>query len=505
MTISFGAFLPDQPTFENPGATVATNVLPRTGSPQGGATTYGPLSSLASISDALTNRPQGAGAFRDDVGAVYTFAGDINDIFSLTTTAWNNVSKSTNAYSTATDDAWNFIQYGTRVIGVNGHTDAPQSYVMGSSSAFADLGGSPPKARHVAVVKDFVVLGNILGATNRVHWDAIDDPTDWPTIGSADAAAKQSDRQDLPIGGAVMAMTGAVGGLDGVILCEKAIFNMQYDGPPHIFSVREVVRDRGVFASNSVVNIGTQVFFLSEDGFMAFNGSGVQAIGDQKIDKTFFNDLDATTLHRVYSAADPINHLIFWAYAGSGNTSGRPNKVLIYNWATDRWSSGGLEMDFLFRDLTKGYTLDELDAFGNLDTLQASLDSRIWTGGNLVLSAFDSDHKLARFTGSSLGATLETGEINGGTLFNKPHERIFVNGIRPYIDTPDANMKITLRHRDTLGSTLSDTSSNAIDANGMANFTQSARFHRARVSISASSSWTHAVGLDFDADEDGEI
>jgi hypothetical protein len=376
---------------------------------------------------------------------------------------------------------------------------------MGTSSKFANLAAAAPKCRHLAVVRDFVVAGNILGQTNRIHWCSIDDPSDWPTIGSADAAAKQSDRQDLPVGGAVQAIRGAIGGLDGVVFCEKAIYHMQFDGPPHVFSFRAIEQDRGAYAPNSVVNVGPFAFYLGEDGFFTFSGSGSSPIGDQKIDKTFFADLDTSYLYRIYGAADPINKLVFWAYPGSGNSSGRPNKIIIYNWSIDRWSTAEVQVELLYRDLTAGYTLDELDDFGNLDTLPASLDSRIWTGGSLVLSAFDSDKKLSRFTGSNLGATLETAEANGGTLFQKPNERILVNGVRPYIDTADANMAVSLRYRDTVGGTLTTGSSAPIDADGQAHFTRSARFIRARVSISASSSWTHAVGLDFDVQEDGVL
>lgn len=498
MTVPFGQFLPDQPTFENPGATVATNVVPLTSG------SYGPLQGLAALSDALTRVPQGAAAFDVD-GTTYTFAGDLENLFKLNVEAWGVVSKSSGAYTVADTDVWNFVQFGDRCIAVNGHTDAPQTFLMGTDSAFSDLAGSPPKAKTCAVVKDFVVLGNIDGQENRVHWCAIDTPTDWPTIGSADAAAKQSDRQDIAVGGDVQAITGAVGGLDGVVFTRKAIYHMQYDGPPHVFSFREIERDRGVYAPNSVVNVGTQAFYLGEDGFYSFTGNGSVNIGAQKVDKHFFEDWTGASVHAIYGAADPINNVVMWLYPGENNSSGVPDTLIIYNWDTKQWSKAKVDADLIFRDLSVAYTMDQIDSFGTLDDLADSLDSRIWIGGNVLLSAFDSSHKLARFTGPNLAATLETAEANGGTLFGKPHERIFVNGVRPYIDTPDGNISVTLRHRDTLGASLSDTSSNAIDANGMANFTKSARFVRARVSVSASSSWTHASGLDFDADEDGEI
>ena len=57
------------------------------------------------------------------------------------------------------------------------------------------------------MVRDFVMFGNLIDdsgvAPNKVRWPAINDPTDFPVIASPDAAAKQSDEQVLPEGGAI--------------------------------------------------------------------------------------------------------------------------------------------------------------------------------------------------------------------------------------------------------------------------------------------------------------
>ena len=491
--VPFGPFLPDQADLGNPGATIANNVLPRT------AATYGPFPALSAVSAALANRPQGAGSFTQNEGTVHTFCGDSDDLFKLSATSWSNVSKSSGAYTVATTDTVNFIQFGDRVISVDGHTDPPQSYVMGTSSAFADLAGSPPRAKVSAVVKDFVVFGNTWDATdgaksNRIWWSAINDPTDWPTIGSADAASKQSDRQDLPVGGQVQAIVGAIGGMDGAIFCKRAIFKLQYVGPPTVFNVLPVERDRGTLAPNSVVNVGPFGFYLGEEGFYTFTGSGSQPIGDQKVDKFFLDDLDHNNIHRVYGAGDPLSRQVYWAYPAVGNTGGRPNKVIVYNWAVDRWSTAEVEQDFMFRNLSIEVTLDGMDGYGNMDALGVSLDDPSWIGGLTILNGFNEDKKLARFTGAPLAASLETQEI-GGT------GRIFVNGVRPYVD--GGTVTIKLRYRDEPGDAVTESSENGIDADGQAHFTVSTRFARAQVNVAAGGSWTHAQGVDAEVAEDG--
>src|SRR5262249_51632295 len=134
--------------------------------------------------------------------------------------------------------------------------------------------------------------------------------------------------------------------------------------------------------------------------------------------------------HRISGVVDPINKLFFWSYPGAGNSGGTPNRLLIYNWALQRWSYADVTAELVFRSLSEGYTLESLDATGyNLDTLPYSLDSRAWTGGSPFLSAFDSAHKLALFNGATLAAQLETTNfaLDGGA-------RVFVSGVRPLID-----------------------------------------------------------------------
>lgn len=500
--LAFGSWEPDKADYQNPGSTVAKNVLSTTG------TSYGPMSKLASVVDALGARPQGAAAFTASDGSIFTFCGDNEDLFQLDATSWNNVSKSAAAYTTASDDVWNMINYGNRVVAVNGHTDAPQTFLMGTDSAFSDLGGSPPQAKHVAVINNFVMMGNIDDATdgvvpNRVHWCAIDDPTDWPTIGSSDAAQKQSDRQDLPTGGAVQAITGAIGGVDGAVFMEKSIFRVSYEGAPLVFSFTEIERGRGAFISNSVVNIGPFAAYIGEDGFFLFDGTASVPIGAQKVDEYFFNDIDFNYLDRVSAAADPVNKQIYWSYASAPSSDGTPDRLIVYNWETQRWTYGEQSCYTLFSDLTKSYTLEQLDSFGDMDTIATSLDSRIWIAGQLTLSGFSSTYKLSTFSGGALAATMTTTEVGGMELFSKPNERLYVDGIRPYVD--GGTYTASLTYRDAPNGAVSTDGPNTVDGNGMAHFTRSCRYARFQVDVAEDALWTHAQGVDLTVREDGEF
>ncbi|HZC81908.1 MAG TPA: hypothetical protein VE222_09375, partial [Nitrospiraceae bacterium] len=174
---------PDLPNLGG-GEVTALNVIPWQGS-------YKSFPSMAIYSNALTARCQGAYFMRDSAANVYNFAGDATKLYKLGTATYADASGAT--YATAIDDWWEFTTWGQTVIATN-YADVPQVITLGGGT-FSALGGSPPKARHIAVIKDFVVLGNVTDGTaapNRVKWSALNDSTDW-TI----STSTQSDEQDI--------------------------------------------------------------------------------------------------------------------------------------------------------------------------------------------------------------------------------------------------------------------------------------------------------------------
>jgi hypothetical protein len=493
--VPFGKWLPDLPALQNPGALTVTNAIPKTQS-------YGPLGSLVAYSGALGARCQGAVAARADNGATSIFAGDATKLYSIdTAAAFNDVSASS-GYTTAADETWRFCQYAGRVIGTNYANDI-QTFQLGVDSVFSQLSSGAPRARHVAVIDPgFVMAGNTFDGVdgevpNRVWWSEYGVPTSWPTIGTTAAEAAQSDYNDLPTGGWVQSLIGAVGGAAGLVFCDTAIYRIDYEGPPTVFRFTNIERARGTPAPNSVVNIGPFAAYLGEDGFYLCDGAQSRPIGNGAVDKTFFSDLNQSYFHRIYASSDPINKLIFWVYPSTGSVTGNPDSCLIYNWETTQWAKAEFDCEFLFRALSTGYSLEDLDSLGyTLDTLPFSLDSRVWTGGRIILSAFDTTHKLSFFTGSNLQATIDTGEFeNQGFVNYCDGARIIVNGGTP---------TLSIGYRNTPQSSVTFTTPSVAGDDGVARQRISARYMRARVVIPSGSSWSHAQGIQPEILSEGE-
>jgi hypothetical protein len=483
--IPVGAWQPDLPAFENPGALEAKNVIPD-------ATTYRPLPSLVATNHPMSARVQGAILARGVGGTVANFAADGTRLYKWDNAGvnWNDVSRTTGGpYGTPADSGWSFAQFGDLVIAVNG-VDAPQKFTIGSSTNFAALGGAPPTARFVATVRDFVAMGRISGLAQRVQWSGINNAETWTS-----SQATQADFQDLPDGGFVM---GIVGGEYGLVFQERSIKRMTYVGVPAIFQFDEIARGTGTPAEGSIARYENIAFFLSDDGFFALSGAqDLRDIGHHRVDRFFWNDVNQTYLDRISAAIDPINKLYVVSYPGPGSefTGGTPNRLLIYNWSADRWSRAEVELEMIHQAASQaGYTLDSLDGFStNLDSLPFSLDSRVWTGsGRLLLAGFTTQHAIGFFNGANMAAAVDTGEAQV-----VPGRRALIRSLRPLVDgggSGGASIRVGVRNRTV--DPVSFDAPVALNGFGACPVRANGRYLRARIEVPAGASWTHIQGVD---------
>lgn len=493
-------YAPDLPAFQ-PGATVTVSgVIPKS------KLSYGPLSDLQAFGGALGSRCQGAiGVIENASGQIDVFAGDGTNLWLYTSASSSptNVSKSANVYTTPTDGRWNYAQFGTRLIATN-YNDAMQSFTLGSSSVFADLAAAAPKCRYLATVKSFLIAAHTNDSTygvqpQRVWWSANNDPTNWPTPGTALAAQFQSDYNDLVgEGGWIQGIVGNLGPTDAAVFMEHAVWRMVYSGPPATFAFIPAEGVRGTPAPGSIARLGAYVYYLGEDGFYKFDGATSVPIGSNRVDKFFYQNVDQANIHRVSSAVDPINKLVFWAYPDSNATNGNPNNLLIYNWDVDQWSYAAVTSEIIFRALTFGYTLDTMDVLGTLDSMsQLPLESRAFTGGKVILAGFDTNHRLSYFNGPLLAATVDTAEVNP---FQGQRANLTMS--RPLVDAGLPSVQIGLRDSTLLAVAYS--TSNTVNAFGEVPLNLNGRYVRARITMPyGSTTWTHIEGIELIGDAAG--
>ena len=484
MQIPFGEWLPDQPEHLNPGANVANNVYFARQS-------YKRFPSLVNYStNNIGADSRGAGSFRDNANTVYNFVATNTDLYQLDGGTFTSRKSSLTGGDT---DFWTFTQFGNYVIASNG-VDKPQYYLMGTSTNFADfdsIATGVPNFRTSGVIRDFLVTGNLSTGSNTIQWSGINDITEWT------AGNKQSDSQNLPgSGGEIVGITS---GEIGYVFRQNQIVRMDYVGGATVFRLSVISPNRGAVYGRTICQDNRRVFFYADDGFFEINGDQVIPIGAEKVNRYFDTDLNKAFSDRICAAVDPFNQLAMWLYpsaSDTANTTGICDKVLIYNYATQKWSTADAYASTIFSQFVGAYTVELMDIISeNLENINIALDTDFWTGGHLLLGAIDNNYKAAIFSGTGNEGEVETSELE---LF--PGLRSNIIGVRPIVD---ATATVTIKTRDRLADDSTESSISSMNSTGINPVRQSGRYVKFNVKIPSGGAWKDAQGIDIVASRGG--
>lgn len=466
--IQFTEWLPDQPT--TTGALLeANNVYPLT-------IGYGPFPLSNDLSTAASEDLNNVVAAKFDL-ETQLFAGGATKLFKFnpTTAGLTDVSKA-GGYSSV--ERWSFTQFGDAILASN-NTAKIQAWYVGTSTAFADVSATAPIAKFITVVRDFVVAANIAGTPNKLQWSDINDETDWVSGG-----ASQADYQIIAEGGNI---TGITGGEFGIVLLERAIYRMSYIGSPLFFQFDAISRNLGCNTAGSVTQYGANTYFLADDGFYMCDGTNVMNIGNDKVDEYFYDNMALAQQETISAAVDPVRNIVVWNYPN--NNGGR--SLLIYNWLVKKWSSADTNSEYIVSLASSTIALEGLDAYGTIDTLPASLDSRIWSGGKFLFGGADGA-KIITFTGQNSTANITVGEMEFG--YNS-----VVTNARAQVDNGAVTMSIASRRE--LDDAVNYSATVTQNSDGRCPLRSYGRYHRIRVNPTGT--WTHAISLDVDYTQSG--
>jgi len=402
-TLPFPPWVPDLSPIGSASSVTITNVYPRKDG-------YGPFPSLQAFTQALPASCRGFFFARKTDGTIAIFAGTSTDLYQLnnTTFQWTRVSKGGISYSPLVATAnWQFAQFNDLVIATQVNT-APQKFTLSSSSAFADLGGSPPQAAFVAIVGFFVVLTGLLSNPRRAQWSDLDAPESWT------AGVGLSDFQDMSDGGNVVNVSG--GDQYGVLFQEESIRSLVYaPGSPAIFQINRLSTQESLFGNNSIINIGNMVFYCGAAGFKMTTAAGAPVpIGKDRVDRYFFQNVDKSNLQLLVGASDPNFTRVYWAFKSIAGQAGLFDTVLLYDYVLDQWALLKVSGEWLGSLAKPGLTLENMDAIA-LGALQVTGTANNGSGAiRLALSATSNQYfNIAGQNFIEVQGVLGTTEANG--------------------------------------------------------------------------------------------
>jgi hypothetical protein len=472
--ITFGEWMPDQSGISG-ALTDAKNVVSQ-------AVGYGPLPTPVSISDAAAENLTSLYAAKAPDGNTVLFTAGLSKIYTVGGTG--TLTQVNTGLTTSSSDRVRFTQFGKSVIICN-NADKLKSWVLGTSTTFADVSATAPIAKYITVVRDFVVVANTYESSAqqqyRVRWSAINDETDW-----VENVNTQSDYQDIPDGGQIV---GIRGGEFGIVLLERSIHRMTYVGTPFIFQFDNISRNKGCMVAGSIAQYQGLTFFLSDDGFYMCDGQNVIPIGAEKVDRFFLADADETNYSTMSAAIDPVRKLVIWNYKSVDAV----RKLIIYNFQTKKWTYGDAGTDYLGEASSGSLTLEGLDSISaSIDALTTSLDSLLYVGGKYFLGGTYGT-RVYSFTGSNLTGNISTQDIDVGA-------NSIVTLARPIVDNGSGS--ISIASRQLLNQSVTYGTSTAADSENRVSLRSAGRYHRLNV-VPTGSAWKTIVAVDVDITPQG--
>lgn len=486
--LRFAEYKPDISDYEGSSTKNILNAVPR-------ADGYGPFAGFSQFSQSLPAPCRGAFYALNSDGTVTIFAATATKLYQLNnaTFAWVDVSLGAGSYAAVSAAAqWQFAQTGNLVFATHANV-ALQVFTVGSSTAFGNSLGSPPQAAYISVLGQFLVLSGLLSQPFRIQWSGLGD---FNSSVSWTAGINSSDFQDFPDGGVVRGVAG--GDQSGIVFQDQVIRTMAYVGSPVIFQIAKVTQGLGLLAPYSLVQSGGNILFYSGKGFHIIPPGGQPTpIGRERIDNTFFADLDIGNMQLFMAAADPRSTRVYFAYKSKSGTTGQFDKLLGYDMMLDRFFPIAAAGQFLLGLSQSGIALESLDAISSsIDAMTLSLDDYP-TAVQPQLAQFNGSGTLGFFSGSTLEAKIQTAEQ--GTDF----QRLDITGFMPITDATTVSGSIL--YRDTQQATPIQGAAVGLSRVGRCDMMRDTRYARFQLDIPAGSTWTFAAGIVPDVNPGSQI
>jgi hypothetical protein len=168
-----------------------------------------------------------------------------------------------------------------------------------------------------------------------------------------------------------------------LIYKERSVFQLNYVGPPLVWSQSVLTQEAGALSNNAIVDIGGRHVFMGHDDFYYVDGQSVKNLPNPVKDFILGSDgdIDKSRSYGVLGHYDRNKNTVFWYYPSNsyasfqiGRNSGKPvcDKWVAWNYLTDIWTIGegqaecspgrSLYVDFpCYPDMTPGDALTYFD------------------------------------------------------------------------------------------------------------------------------------------------
>lgn len=438
---------------------------------------YGPHPSLAipASATALPAAPLGGAAVVLRSGAKKVFVGTAATVQEMSNSfTWTEID---NGYAVPDGDKWSMRQFGAFLV-MSNTVDGLLAYNVETPAGLNAVSGAP------AFRSIFVAFDCLFGCvsdddTLLFRNSAPNDHTNWSTAGAG--------YQPLADGEALMG-GGEISQGYAIVLQRKAVQLLSRTGDRKIFSRVKLEDGTGSVNPWGIVGAKGALYFCDTDGFKRASQSGVEAIGQDKVNRTFIEEL-AGSLDGIEGAYDAANQRIVWRYQTVGESATLFTSIMAYDLRLGEFVPIDTSTTGLFSMASPGYTADNASAIGNVDTVPYGPDSRFWVGGEEGLLGINGDYKAGFFNGTGLAAEVET-----ATLVSRTSDVT----TRVTVITDAENATVSMGARERLADEVTYADAETMTDTGSTGVRSSGKLQSAKVNVAAAEDWSFIRGVRFD-------
>ena len=282
-------------------------------------------SGYAPVGSSLGETACGVAQYDHHSGHKYTVIGTATKWWrwNLGTLGWDNITGTPLTGNEDTHQMFRVFYKSNKayLVGVNGHADAPMKW-DGDAATYSAVGGTPPKAKCLAINNNRLLLGNTYTTQANIHQIDVsgfnDFETGWGTVQTANL-------MDTP--GEIVEMR-ELGNLETAIYKSDSIYvaAAQADLSPYFFELRAPFI-QGPASPRLVISLPSFHIFMSRSGGLwQFDGVHVTPLPEQ-LKQHIVDTADLGTLAKAHGWYDGINEEVWIIYCGRGSDA--PNLGLV--------------------------------------------------------------------------------------------------------------------------------------------------------------------------------
>jgi hypothetical protein len=162
-----------------------------------------------------------------------------------------------------------------------------------------------------------------------IRWSDQESLVDWTP-----AATNQAGSVRLSHGSEIVAVVQTRQEI--VVFTDSALYSLQYQGPPYVWSTQLMGDNISIYSQNSAVLASGIVYWMGVDKFYAYDGR-VQTLNCD-LRRYVFEDINSSQNLQVFAGTNEGFNEVWWFYCSANSTS--VDRYVIYNYQERVWYYG---------------------------------------------------------------------------------------------------------------------------------------------------------------------